>query len=42
MGVKKFFTTGEAADLLGISRGYHCTKVYDKGLLSGKRNPITA
>ncbi|MBN1291789.1 MAG: hypothetical protein JXB48_08105 [Candidatus Latescibacteria bacterium] len=40
MDVKKFFSTGETADLLGISRATVARK-YDRGLLSGKRNPIT-
>ena len=41
MSVKKLFTTGEAAEILGISRATVARK-YDKGILTGTKNPITA
>lgn len=41
MSVKKLFTTGEAAEILGISRATVARK-YDKGILAGTKNPITA
>lgn len=41
MSAKKLFTTGEAAEILGISRATVARK-YDKGILSGTKNPITA
>jgi len=40
MVLKKYFSTGEAAQLLGISRSTISRK-FDLGALSGKKNPIT-
>jgi len=37
---KNFLSTGEAAILLGISRATVC-RMFDKGILHGKKNPIT-
>ena len=37
---KEFYTTGEAADLLNISRSTISRK-FDRGMLFGKKNPIT-
>jgi hypothetical protein len=40
METKKFYTTGEAAELLNISRSTISRK-FDRGVLFGKKNPIT-
>src|SRR4030042_3608767 len=40
MVLKKYYSTGEAAQLLGISRSTISRK-FDLGGLSGKKNPIT-
>ena len=40
MKSKNFFTTGEVADLLGVSRAT-VTRKFEKGILKGKKNPIT-
>jgi CheY-like chemotaxis protein len=40
MDAKKYYTTGEAADLLNISRSTISRK-FDRGVLFGKKNPIT-
>ena len=40
MVLKKYYSTGEAAQLLGISRSTISRK-FDLGALSGKKNPIT-
>ncbi len=37
---KEFFTTGEAAELLHISRST-ISRNYDKGIFAGRKNPIT-
>ncbi len=40
MALKEYYSTGEAAQLLGISRSTISRK-FDLGVLSGKKNPIT-
>jgi excisionase family DNA binding protein len=40
MDTKRYYTTGEAADLLNISRSTISRK-FDRGVLFGKKNPIT-
>ena len=40
MVTKKYFTTGEVAKLLDISRSTVMRK-FDKGIFRGKKNPIT-
>ena len=40
MKQKNFYSTGEVADLLGISRAT-VTRKFEKGILKGKKNPIT-
>jgi CheY-like chemotaxis protein len=40
MVLKDFFSTGEAADLLKISRS-SISRKFDLGLLEGKKNPVT-
>lgn len=40
MKPKPYYTTGEVADLLGISRATVSRK-FEQGLLTGKKNPIT-
>jgi excisionase family DNA binding protein len=40
MPAKKFYTTGEAAELLNISRSTISRK-FDRGVFFGKKNPIT-
>lgn len=40
MGKKEFYTTGDAAQLLSISRATVSRK-FDAGILQGKKNPIT-
>ena len=37
---KDFFSTGDASNLLGISRAT-VSRMFDKGILYGKKNPIT-
>ena len=38
--MKEYFTTGETTELLGISRSTVSRK-FDKGILKGKKNPVT-
>ncbi len=40
MTPKDFYTTGEAAELLNISRST-ISRNFDRGVLSGKKNPVT-
>ena len=40
MEPKKYLTSGEASEILGISRGT-VSKKFDDGVLEGKKNPIT-
>ena len=40
MEPKRYLTSGEVAEILGVSRGT-VSKRFDEGILDGKKNPIT-